>query len=331
MALIEKLENIGDAIRSKTGKTDLLTLDEMVTEIGNIETGLGSGGDVSEYFNTEINENTSSSKSFMGMSVKKMPDLTIGSNVTSMSYAFSGFLGTNIPNLTILSTKIKDFSYMFYNCKNITSVPSLDTSNGTSFNQMFYGCSSLKTIPLINTSNGTNFTGMFLSCSSLTEVPLLDTSKGSNFTSLFNGCSSLIEVPSINTSSGSTLEYTFQNCSSLTTIPELNFSKVKNINSNAFSNCSKLTILGGFFNLGQSCTYKSSNNSNYILNLSASTLLTHESLMNVINKLYDLNLTYDVANGGTLYTQKLVLGSTNTAKLTAEEIAIATNKGWTVS
>lgn len=52
--------------------------------------------------------------------------------------------------------------------------------------------------------------------------------------------------------------------------------------------------------------------------------------MDVINKLYDLNLTYDVANGGTLYTQVLSLGDTNKEKLTAEEIAIATNKGWTV-
>jgi hypothetical protein len=67
------------------------------------------------------------------------------------------------------------------------------------------------------------------------------------------------------------------------------------------------------------------------LNLSTCTALTHDSLINVINGLYDLNLTYDVANGGTLYTQTLNLGSTNKAKLTAEEIAIATAKGWTVS
>ena len=56
----------------------------------------------------------------------------------------------------------------------------------------------------------------------------------------------------------------------------------------------------------------------------------NESLMNVINNLYDLNLTYDVANGGTLYRQILRLGSTNLAKLTSDEIAIATNKGWDV-
>lgn len=43
MALIEKLSAIGEAIRAKTGKTDLLTLDEMPTEIAAIETGGASG------------------------------------------------------------------------------------------------------------------------------------------------------------------------------------------------------------------------------------------------------------------------------------------------
>ena len=41
MALIDKLNAIGDAIRSKTGKTDKLTLDEMPTEIASIEGGGG--------------------------------------------------------------------------------------------------------------------------------------------------------------------------------------------------------------------------------------------------------------------------------------------------
>ena len=58
--------------------------------------------------------------------------------------------------------------------------------------------------------------------------------------------------------------------------------------------------------------------------LSSATKLTHESLMNVINNLYDIKTKGCNA-------QPLVLGSTNLAKLTAEEIAIATNKGWNVS
>ena len=45
MALIEKLEAIGDAIRLKTGKTERFTLDQMVTEILSI-----SGGEVAKTY-----------------------------------------------------------------------------------------------------------------------------------------------------------------------------------------------------------------------------------------------------------------------------------------
>lgn len=46
MALIDKLTAIADAIRGKTGKTDEMTLDQMVTEIAGIQTG--GGGDSEE-------------------------------------------------------------------------------------------------------------------------------------------------------------------------------------------------------------------------------------------------------------------------------------------
>ena len=39
MALTNKLTAIGNAIRGKTGKTELLTLDQMPTEISNIQGG----------------------------------------------------------------------------------------------------------------------------------------------------------------------------------------------------------------------------------------------------------------------------------------------------
>jgi hypothetical protein len=44
MALTDKLTAIANAIREKTGGTDLLTLDQMPTEIAGIETGGGGGG-----------------------------------------------------------------------------------------------------------------------------------------------------------------------------------------------------------------------------------------------------------------------------------------------
>lgn len=47
MALTDKLTAIGDAIRSKTGGSDLLTLDEMPQEIQSIQTGGGGTSDTS--------------------------------------------------------------------------------------------------------------------------------------------------------------------------------------------------------------------------------------------------------------------------------------------
>lgn len=128
------------------------------------------------------------------------------------------------------------------------------------------------------------------------------------------------------------MQYMFAYCNKLTNLNlnSFNMSKVDNI-INIFYSSSQLTNLQFGSNLGKGYTQKSTNYSSYKLDLSSCKLLTHESLMNVINNLYDLNLTYDVANGGTLYTQSLVLGSTNLAKLTEEEIAIATNKGWNVT
>lgn len=46
MALTDKLTAIANAIREKTGGTELLTLDQMPTEIAGIETGGGGGGNV---------------------------------------------------------------------------------------------------------------------------------------------------------------------------------------------------------------------------------------------------------------------------------------------
>ncbi len=154
--------------------------------------------------------------------------------------------------------------------------------------------------------------------------------KLSNGAYAFYYCTSLKKISSLELSEGvRTVQNMFYNCISLTEIPELYVGSVS-IVSSCFGYCNSLTNLGGLKDLGKSYFNKQANYVSYTLALSDCTKLTHDSLMNVINDLYDLNLTYGVAQGGTLYTQRLVLGSTNIAKLTEEELQIAQDKGWTI-
>lgn len=185
-------------------------------------------------------------------------------------------------------------------------------------------------LPQLNTTGITNTMDMFREFYALTEIPQLDTSKVTNMKEMFYRCQALTTIPELDTSKAVNMYGVFYYCIALKQIPQLDASNVNNVNSVMF-NCTSLENFGGFKNLGKAFTQTANNYSNYKLDLSKSILLTHESLMNVINNLYDLNLTYDVANGGTLYRQQLVLGSTNLEKLTAEEITIATNKGWDVT
>lgn len=205
----------------------------------------------------------------------------------------------------------------------IKQIPMIDTSGYTSMYYMFSNLPILTTIPQLNTSNVTDMGYMFNYCTSLTKIPLLDTSNVTKMNYMFQNCQSLISIPQLDTSKVTTINWAFAYCLSLTTIPQLDTSSVIVVNG-MFVRCYALTTLGGFKDLGKAySTTQSANYSNYTLDLSESNNLTHDSLMNVINNLYD------IASIG-VQPQKLVLGSRNLAKLTEEEIAIATNKGWNV-
>ena len=164
----------------------------------------------------------------------------------------------------------------------------------------------------------------------LSVAPEMDTSNITNMKEMFS-YSKIINAPTLNTSNvyrprnysmGGTQQM-FYNCRELISVPEYDFGK-NNTTYQMFRHCNKLTTLGGFKNYGKGLKDVSSLENYSALDFNDCTLLTHDSLMNIINKLYD------IATEG-FNTQKLVLGSTNLAKLTAEEIAIATNKGFSVS
>ena len=204
--------------------------------------------------------------------------------------------------------------YMFSTATELTELDltELDLSNVTDTSYMFSGCANLTSIIFGDyiVDKVATYAVMFSACRALTDLDLSNfyTDNAINVGNMFGNCSALVDLD----------------------LSHFDFSKVQTI-SGIFINCTNLTNLKSFTNLGKGYTTRTASLQNYTLDLSTCKLLTHDSLMSVINNLYDLNLTYDVANGGTLYSQKLILGTDNLAKLSENEIKIATDKGWTVS
>ena len=216
----------------------------------------------------------------------------------------------------------KTTAYGLYNGDNkLVYAPLIDISNVTNMSRMFYNCSQLTNVPLFDTSKATDMSYMFNGCSQLTSIPQLDTSKVTQMVSMFYNCSQLTSIPQLDTSKVTSMSSTFETCSSLTSIPLLDCGNVNNVGYMfGFSNLTKLTEMGGLKDLGKQSNL--SIVSSYFIN--KCTNLTHESIMNIINNLYDRK-----SAGYSVLTIKL--DSKVLALLSDDDIAIATNKGWTIS
>ena len=277
----------------------------------NVET---SGADVNDYFNDTTDR-------LITTMLKKIPMVTIVGSSTNYMFQSCTRL-TTIPKLD--TSNITTMEAMFDDCSALVIVPLIDTSNVTKMAHMFNDCTALTTIPLFNTSNVVDMQSMFSGCTSLNEVPELDLSSGPQMHNMFRGCTALTTIPQFDTSKVQSIFSMFYGCTALTNVPELDMSSAISIDS-VFYNCKALTDFGGFLNLGKGyLTSQSANYNSYTLTLSSCTKLTRDSLLNVVNNLYDIKTAGVKA-------QKLVLGFTLRIKLGSEGIAIATNKGWTVS
>ena len=314
------LTDVADAIREKKGTTDTILASNFDTEIASIESGV----DINEYLSDTITKGTSSSGGWVKTIIKLRSPLTVEG--TSAEYMFYRYSLNELPQLD--TSNVNRMDYMFSGCKNITTIPQLDTSNVFRMDYMFGSCTNLTTIPQLNTSNVANMDYMFYNCSNLTTIPQLDTSNVFRMSYMFGSCTNLTTIPQIDTSNVTIMDYTFYNCSNLTTMPQLNGEKLTDIVS-AFNGCKSLENFNGIINLGQEYSTTQSANSNYYkLILSDSTKLTEQSIINILNNLYD------IATKG-CNTQTVTLGATNLAKLTSTEgqqaLASAQSKGWNIN
>ena len=76
-----------------------------------------------------------------------------------------------------LTSKITNYSHLFYGCNNLTDLDLslMDSSNVTDMSSMFYDCSGLKTLNLsLNTQNVAKMDSMFYGCSKLINLSLGD-------------------------------------------------------------------------------------------------------------------------------------------------------------
>lgn len=206
-----------------------------------------------------------------------------------------------------LRSELKAINSLFTACAAVCDIDTSawDTSNVTRMDAAFAGCYSLRSLDVLgwDTSNVTNMGSIFYNCSSIRR---LDTSgwETSGVTSLlqtFDGCSGLEEIDLVGWDLGacSDIRYAFRNCYSLATL-----TGGREVTSDG--------VIGGstaYFGKGPALSF----------DFSSCNRLDHDSLL-------FLMYWVPVVSGLTL-----TLGATNLAKLTSDEKAVATAKGWTLA
>lgn len=287
-----------DKTVNPTSEIQEIVADKGYDGLNKVVVNAQTGVDINDYLETTItNENHNY---FLNKIFKKFPKINVETN--DLSYAFDMYKGTVYPELD--TKNVVDMSYMLQD-NAMVEAPYYDTSSATSMYYFLYRCANL------------------------TKIPLYDTSKNTAFYSFCAGCTSLKEFPPLDLSSAKTIQGMFTSDKNLVTVPELNCKNVDTAGSGVFQGCVSLMNFGGFKDIGMGYgTSAAANHNNYQVNLSSCKKLTEQSLINVLNGLYD------IASKG-CKAQKCVLGSTNLAKLTSAEgqqaLSNAQTKGWTVS
>lgn len=284
-------------------------------------------------------------------------------NLTSTNSMFSNCRRLKQLNLNnFIKSNVKIMSSMFSNCDALETIyiSGWDTSNVISVSGMFYSCKKLKSIDISKLKFGKleQISSMFYYCNSLTGdliLPEMDISKCTSLREMFYMCSAsdiiglenwdtsnitdmyftfrnskihTLDISKWNLPKGYNMQNMFQECTNLQTLSEFDAQYALQLNY-IFFGTSNLVNFGGLKNLGKGyATTSAANNGYYTLDLSYCKKLTEQSLINVLTNLYD------IATKG-CKTQKVVLGSTNLAKLVSEEgqqaLSNAQAKGWTIS
>ena len=362
MALINKLEAIGDAVRAKTGDTNKLTLDEMATKINGIAAGpttsdLTITGDCGYRF----------ANGGWDWIIKKYGDQITTHNITNIDHMFINSKVKSIPfSINLSDNQHYGFRMdsVFYGCSYLTELPYIENAVPTEMqyfcanasiqqipenyfdnwnwnimknmtsaydgygNYIFYQCNKLRKLPLAWLANMnpqiveyyTYFSGGFGNCTVLDELLELPVPYTRVWTSnAFDGfCENTRRIKNITFASTGAKQW-----------------KNQNIDLSSNRGYGKVDI-GADKRVVDDATYAAlKNDPDWWTSNVAYSRYNHDSAVATINSLPDTS-EYLATAGGTntikfkgAAGEKTDGGAINT--LTAEEIAVAAAKGWTVT
>ena len=220
---------------------------------------------------------------------------------------------------------ITDIVRMFSECRNLQTIPLIDTSNITNMERMFYGCGNLQTIPFLDTSKVNNANGMFYFCGNLKTLPNnFNFGNCTNLSDMFNSAGltdySFLETWVINPNASMDNMITNTNTTYVPAIPCVgNTSFYQSAIFWAYGDYSKLTYFGGW--IGR----KYNVDRDYILKKMPN--LTYESCISILNNLYDFTgngETPDSSQGKLKVAQSFI-------DTVGDKISIGTSRGWTIT
>lgn len=230
------LTAIGDAIREKTGGTELIPFTNMPNEIASITTGGGSGIEVEPI----VLSGTCSyfcSGTLAAKFIELFRDKITTNNLTTVNYMFYNYELTNIPFELNMKNSQNLCNSLFEGAKKLEILPRMNNFYPSSIAKMFSNCYRLRTIPedifnnwnysRINNYNWADMSSMFYYCRSLRNIPesflknIYGTGNPNSYSLLYYGfyyCACLDEIRGINFNPNTEMtsnlfNYSFDKCS----------------------------------------------------------------------------------------------------------------------
>ena len=291
----------------------------------------------------DVSKMTSMERMFYDNGVFREFEIDDVFTVNSLSWTFAQCLG--LERVSIGKAEyVNNINGTFAGCKNLKYVY-LPLSKVDDSKYTFQRCTSLINVDLGDFECDIT-DGMFLQCTSLQNtVPYVGKVSSSE---MYKGCTSIIDIPSLNIDRVHLIS-TFENCTSLKSISNIigqpkafgrlypaenswigGCSNIESIDEIDCSKCESLDCIfgnpgmgdekynlvnvGGFKDYGK-LSYA------YSLSLRMAPNLSKQSLLNILNLLFDLK-----QNGEK--TLRISMTSNQLEKLQSSDIKIATDKGW---